>query len=368
MEPEEIEKLTRDVLERQADIEPWTGRQTLAENACLDILSPRPTKDSFDLIKILSSDPKWEVRRVIGENLASFPDELFNRLAPRLAADQNSTVSRLAAVALARRTPESREGTKSRHRGLQNLLEGIRNKYGAEASRMALDLANRQSDEYLRSVVHDFKTILTPLKEVVRRMCEENTTEGPPGSDEIQRIKSSIEDLESLTIDISNFARDVEAKKTDENVAAMVLDAERNARENIEARGGLCRCVNFDIKIDSGLLIPVSRPLFVMAITNLIKNAIEVHETKSGFAGATISISAHVNKGVFEILICDMGGPLEEFEIKKLQEFIPGGSSKPSGSGFGLPIARRHIEQNGGTLRIEPNGLTGLTARIQIPV
>jgi signal transduction histidine kinase len=368
MEPDEIKKLTRDVLERQADVEPWTDRRMLAEIACRDMMTARPTDDSFALVSILSSDPKWEVRMVFAESLPNFPEKLFRRLAPRLAADQNSFVSRMAAIALARRMPDSRGGARSRHRGLQKILEGIRIRFGVDATRMAIDLANRQSDEYLRSVVHDFKTILTPLKEVVRRMGESTAAGGIPSEEEIKRINSSIEDMESLTIDISNFARDVEAKKSEENVASMVFDAERTARENIEARGGLCELVKSEIEIDADLLFPVSRPLFVMAITNLIKNAIEVHEKKSGFVDATIFISAHVTEGVFEMLICDMGGPLEESEIKKLQEFIPGGSSKPSGSGFGLPIARRHIEKNGGTLRIEPNGSTGLTARIQIPI
>ncbi len=368
MEPDEIDKITRDVLGGQADVEPWTDRRMLAEIACGEIVNARPNKESFYLVSILSSDPKWEVRMVIAENLPNFPQLLFQKLAPRLAADQNAFVSRMAAIALARRVPGSRMGPKSRHRGLQDILKGIRKGFGVDASNMASDLANRQSDEYLRSVVHDLKTILTPLKEVVRRMSESAAAGEAPSNEEIERVKSSIEDMESLTIDISNFARDVEVKKTDENVAAMIFDAERNARENIEARGGVCRCVKSEIEIDTDLLIPVSRPLFVMAMTNLIKNAIEVHEKKAGFAEATIFISAYVKEGVFEMLICDMGGPLEESEIKKLQEFIPGGSSKPSGSGFGLPIARRHIEKNGGTLRIEPNGITGLTAKIQIPI
>jgi signal transduction histidine kinase len=367
MEPDEIRKMTRAILERQADVEPWTDRRILAEIASRDMTTPRPTRDSLDLVSILSSDPKWEVRMVIAEGLPNFPELLFRRLAPRLAADQNSFVSRMAAIALARRVPATTIGAKSRHKGLQKLQEAIRIRHGVEASRMALNLANRQSDEYLRSVVHDLKTLLTPLKEVVRRMSESIAVGVAPKENEIMRIKSSIEDMESLTIDISNFARAVEVKKSDENVLSMISDAERNARENIEARGGCCRCVNSKILVDADLKIPVSRALFVMAITNLIKNAIEVHEKKAGFDEATIFISTRADDGVFEILICDMGGSLEESEVRKLQEFIPGGSSKPSGSGFGLPIARRHIEQNGGTLRIEPNGITGLAVIIQIP-
>ena len=367
MEPDEIDKITRDVLGGQADVEPWTDRRMLAEIACGDIVTAKPNKESFYLVNILSSDPKWEVRMVIAENLPNFPQLLFQRLAQRLAADQNAFVSRMAAIALARRLPGSKMGPKSRHRGLQDILKGIRNGFGVDASNMASDLANRQSDEYLRSVVHDLKTILTPLKEVIRRISENSAAGGSPSCNDIKRVKSSLEDMESMTIDISNFARDVEVDKSQENVGSMIYDAERNARENIVARGGSCQCVNSKILMDPELVIPVSRPLFVMAMTNLIKNAIEVHEKKAGFGDATICISASIHEGIFEILICDMGGPLEESEIKKLQEFIPGGSSKPSGSGFGLPIARRYIEKNGGTLRIEPNGITGLTAKIQIP-
>ena len=70
---------------------------------------------------------------------------------------------------------------------------------------------------------------------------------------------------------------------------------------------------------------------------------------------------------ILNISITDTGGPIDPLELTKLREGIPGGSSKPTGSGFGLPRARRYIELHGGTIKIELNDNYGLRLRIQIP-
>lgn len=346
---------------------PWNQRRIWARYACDRLSRSLPPPASLAIARILAADSKWEVRMAVAEKLANFPEPLFRELSQTLAADNNAFVARTARVALARRSPASRAGTKSRNKGHQQMIEAIRGRHGSEAAKMAVDLANRQSDDYLRSVAHDIKTILTPAKELVRKLqdCTDSNATSPAGL--LARLRTSVDDLQSLTEDISEFARSVTVRKSDENVAMMLADAERTARENIEARGGDCACVSCGVTVDSALKVCVSRPLFVMALTNLIKNAIEIHERKSGFETATVIVTAAINDGILDLSISDMGGPLEPSEVAKIQQFIPGGSSKPAGSGFGLPIARRNIERHGGTLRLEPNGQTGLTARIQIP-
>ncbi len=354
---------------QKADVDvPWPQRRIWAREACEMLASASPPPASLAVTRLLANDPKWEVRMAIAEKLATLPEIVFRDLSLSLAADTNSFVARAARFALARRTPAARPSAKSRHKELQQMIEGIRGKHGADAAKMAADLANRQSDDYLHSLAHDIKTLITPAKELARRLQHHADSGTIPPADLPCRLVSCIEDLESLTCDINEFARDVKVKKCDENVASMLTTAERTARENIEARGGDCTCVKCIVMVDPSLNVRVSRPLLVMALTNLIKNSIEAHERKSGFSPASVLIVANINDGIFDLSISDMGGPLELSEVTKIRQFIPGGSNKPAGSGFGLPIAHRNIERHGGTLRLDPNGEIGLTARIQIPI
>ena len=173
---------------------------------------------------------------------------------------------------------------------------------------------------------------------------------------------------ESLTEAINDFSRQVTVRRTEENLVSMIKDAERTARENITARGGDCSGVMCCMTVNEDLRISVSRPLIVVALTNIIKNAIEAHEARNGFIGASVVVGATVSEGILHIEISDMGGPIDSVGLAKLQEFIPGGSSKASGNGFGLPSARRNIERHGGTLRLADGGGIGLTVKIQIPI
>jgi signal transduction histidine kinase len=346
----------------------WATRRTWTKEACAELSLPSPSKDAAEIVRLSAGDDKWEVRLVVAENLASFPDEMFHNLAGRLAVDVSAYVSRTTRNALARRTPVMRPTGRSRHKGLQQIIETIRKEYGIAAEKIAIDLANRQCDEFLLSVAHDVKTILTPIKENVKRLQGLSFSDAEQAAETVSRLRKGVEDLQSLTEAINDFSRQVTIRRTEENVVSMIKDAERIARENITARGGDCSGVMCCMTVNEDLRISVSRPLIVVTLTNIIKNAIEAHEARNGFIGASVVVGAMESEGILHIEVSDMGGPMDPAELAKLQEFIPGGSSKASGNGFGLPSAKRNIERHGGSLRLEDGGGIGLTVKIQIPM
>ena len=48
--------------------------------------------------------------------------------------------------------------------------------------------------------------------------------------------------------------------------------------------------------------------------------------------------------------------------------FEPYFSTKSTGTGLGLPIARRNVELNGGTIEVESGKGQGTTVRVRLPV
>ncbi len=89
------------------------------------------------------------------------------------------------------------------------------------------------------------------------------------------------------------------------------------------------------------------------------------HVYKSG----TIRITAQAIEGQrIAITVADDGLGLSPDDLAEVRRFLPGGTSKTgSGTGFGLPTARRMVEAHGGSLEIESQEGEGTTVTIALP-
>jgi signal transduction histidine kinase len=87
--------------------------------------------------------------------------------------------------------------------------------------------------------------------------------------------------------------------------------------------------------------------------------------------GGTLAISsrrlpvASHQSGV-EVTVSDTGTGMDQEALKRL--FEPYFSTKASGTGLGLTIAKRNVELIGGTIAVESERGKGTTVRIVLPV
>ena len=96
-------------------------------------------------------------------------------------------------------------------------------------------------------------------------------------------------------------------------------------------------------------------------LINLLKNAVE-----SGGRPEDITLSiAEVPAGAFEVRIEDRGKGMRDDVMKNA--LLPFFSTKPSGSGLGLPLCREIVEAHGGTLSIRPRAGGGISVVCLIP-
>jgi nitrogen fixation/metabolism regulation signal transduction histidine kinase len=96
-------------------------------------------------------------------------------------------------------------------------------------------------------------------------------------------------------------------------------------------------------------------------LINLLKNAVEA----GGPADAITLSIVEVPAGAFEIRVEDRGKGMRDDVLKNA--LLPFFSTKPSGSGLGLPLCREIVEAHGGTLSIRPRAGGGISVVCLIP-
>src|SRR5262249_11881386 len=102
---------------------------------------------------------------------------------------------------------------------------------------------------------------------------------------------------------------------------------------------------------------------------NLLLNAIDAMAD-----GGEIRITTHFvgtpvssrTPAFVELQVTDSGPGMSADQVSRI--FQPFFTTKPSGSGLGLPVSKRIIDQHGGTVRVESELGTGTRFIIRLPV
>jgi nitrogen fixation/metabolism regulation signal transduction histidine kinase len=97
------------------------------------------------------------------------------------------------------------------------------------------------------------------------------------------------------------------------------------------------------------------------ALINLLKNA---HESGSPAPEVTVAVQPTADGGV-RLEVADRGGGMSEEVMRRA--LLPFWSSKPEGSGMGLPLAREIVEAHGGRLRLERRDGGGTAVTCWLP-
>ena len=116
--------------------------------------------------------------------------------------------------------------------------------------------------------------------------------------------------------------------------------------------------VNLEFEtVDSTLVIKGNQTELIVALRELINNAIETSRAKD-----SVIVRASSQKGVVVVDIEDHGAGIDKKEAGKILELYY--STKKGHIGMGLPLAKKYIEENGGKLRMRTAVKKGTTILI----
>jgi signal transduction histidine kinase len=93
---------------------------------------------------------------------------------------------------------------------------------------------------------------------------------------------------------------------------------------------------------------------------NLARNAVQAMP-----AGGTLAVRAYATAGMYRIVFSDSGRGMSEADLRRL--FQPFRTNFPSGTGLGMAISYRIVQEHGGKIDVESNEGAGTTITVTLP-
>lgn len=356
-------------------VAPWRSRRDGVAPLMATIAATGLNTERERQLDALMADSKWEVRKEVAEHLLSLGEDHLARFAARLSTDANHYVAQAARRALDRH----RKGVQEQFRRRRGILEvqdqflALEKLHGPVAADKAKRMAERLYDVTVGATVHEMRGIITPLADWVaslRSQAEAGTMDLAYARKHLPKMEDRLDTLQSVLEDMREFSRTTPAGRTTEALHRLVAEARSLVQDWFAAAQIDISAVQVTAEVPSTILVSVSRHQIVVALRNIIKNAIEsLAESPVRFTAGCVRITARLEDEVVFIQVADTGMGLTVEELDEVRRFVPGKTSKKShGTGFGLPIAWRKIQDHGGSLVIDSRPDVGTTVTLSLPV
>jgi heavy metal sensor kinase len=213
-----------------------------------------------------------------------------------------------------------------------------------------LDKAFQRERQFTADASHELRTPLTAMQAILGI-----TRERPRTVKEYQQVLDDLSEetdrLRTLTENLLQLARgETKNKSTSEqvNLSDLIRDVCESLRPLIEAKGVLLKC-----EIADNLFFNGDSDALIRLFVNLLDNALKYTEQ------GRICVSAKSKPNGIKIVITDTGRGIEADDLPHIfNRFYRADKSRSTpGSGIGLTIARQIVEDYGGTIRAESEGV-----------
>jgi two-component system sensor histidine kinase HydH len=161
-----------------------------------------------------------------------------------------------------------------------------------------------------------------------------------------ERVVDEAVRLEKLTNDLLKFVRTGELRRAPTDPAALVREATESIAGEVVVDTGAAPGV---WSLDPGRMREV--------VVNLVDNAVA--------AGPPVHATVRTAGGRLVIEVADHGPGIAEEDRERI--FEPFFTGKTQGTGLGLAVVRRVVEQHGGTIAVLANPGGGALFRAEIP-
>ena len=242
----------------------------------------------------------------------------------------------------------------------RNLLENANDRLRRTDDRYVAELVQRERFSVVgrmaASIIHDFKNPMATIRGMAEWVKAEHPD--PNTTENVQIIVDEVDRLVEMTAEVLDYCR----SKTQLNPEPTQLhvffhEALKPLRLDFERRG-----IRLETQVQHTDAIPLDRRRFQRVIYNL---AINAADAMSGGGALRFCVAREGDMVQVEVTDSGCGIPPESQE-RIWQPFVTMG--KKHGTGLGLPIARKIVEDHGGTISLQSEVGRGTTFIIRLPI
>jgi signal transduction histidine kinase len=220
--------------------------------------------------------------------------------------------------------------------------------------------------EMARIIAHEIKNPLTPIRLNAEHLHQVWATDSAHFNQVFERcvenILHQVDELQQIAAEFSTYSSILHIERRPDDL----VDAMRELAEpyRVASAGGVA--VSFEAS-EGELPARFDRRLLSRAVRNLIENAL-----RAGRGGGeepaepVVTLRVEASGGTARVSVLDRGPGVEPELLHRI--FDPYFSTHDTGTGLGLPIARRVAEEHGGTIAAKNRPEGGLEVVITLPL
>jgi PAS domain S-box-containing protein len=252
----------------------------------------------------------------------------------------------------------------------EDRLRAVQTKYTREleSRNREIERANHHKSEFLANISHELRTPLHTVIGFSELLAEE--TKGPLNGDQKRFVAHILKDSRHLLalingiLDLSKIeAGKLELIRESLDFEVILADALSTIRPQ-----GLEKSIEIETHVAGPLIVDGDRLRLTQILYNLLSNAVKFTPK-----GGRIRIDAGVAGEMAQIAVSDTGIGIPPGEHEAIFESFhqvgaATGSGMHEGTGLGLPITRRLVEEHGGGIRLESEPGKGSCFTFTIPL
>ena len=172
----------------------------------------------------------------------------------------------------------------------------------------------------------------------------------------VDSILKQVRILRQIASEFSSYASSPVADRGPVSLDTLINEVIGPYRPGLEGR------IHVSVEVPTDLpLLHLDVRLMQRALTNIIENALHAMPEEG-----VLSISVNRHGAELELVVVDTGVGVEADVLARI--FEPYFSTKVTGTGLGMAIAKRNVGLNGGTIAVASERGRGTTVIIRLPV
>jgi signal transduction histidine kinase len=217
--------------------------------------------------------------------------------------------------------------------------------------------------EFLGDASHELRTPLTVIKGYVELLSKSQKTDATKSAEYYERVRHEIERMQSLINDLLLIAE----LEDQTPIAPEIINFSREVAHLSSDLKTLQSLRPIETRIEPGILVNISHNYAQQMLANIFAN-LRRHTPED--SQVLIVLATAGNKAVLTIADAGPGMPEEVYKsgIQYFQRFDRSRSRESGGSGLGMTIMKRIIENAGGSIQLSKSKFGGLKIEINLPI